>query len=179
VSFPRPTVRKLAGAVMTATMVMTAVIGTSGNVAAHEGIESSVPASGSTVAEPISSVTIDFGAVIGANTELGLVDPDGNELPSTTTVTSDTTAEVTFEPITAHGTYAVNYLAPSVVDGHLIVGSITFSYGTVAAGAPGPAVLPWVLFGIAAVVILGIGAWFSLQRHRRSALPADEPELVG
>lgn len=144
------------------------MFGATGSVSAHEGIESSEPASGSTVAEPISSVTIDFGAVIGDNTELGLVGPDGDELASTTTVTSDTTAELTFEPITVHGTYVVNYLAPSVVDGHLIVGSIDFAYGTAAADPPGPAVLAWVLSGVALVVILAVGAWFSLQRHRRA-----------
>ena len=162
-------------------LALSAVTGVSaGGASAHEGIASSEPAAGSTVAEPISSVTIDFGAVIGDNTELSLVGPDGAELAATTEVTSDTTAVLTFAPIAAHGTYVVNYLAPSVVDGHLIVGSIDFTYGSSAADAPGPANLPWILSAVAAVVILGIGAWFSLQRHRRAATVApDGTDLPG
>lgn len=161
--------------VATTALVMLAAgttVATGGPVLAHEGIKSSDPASGTTVEEPISSVTIDFGAEIGKNTELGLIAPDGTELASTTTVTSDTTAEITFDPVSDEGTYLVNYLAPSVVDGHLIVGAISFNYGSASIATPGPAILPWVLFGIAAVVILGIGAWLSLQRHRQERAPA-------
>ncbi len=108
-------------------------------------------------------MTIDFGAEIGANTELGLLAPNGDQLPSTTEVTSATTAEITFDPVTDQGTYVVNYLAPSVADGHLIAGAISFTYGSASGGSSG---MTWILFGIAAVVILGFGAWLSVRRHR-------------
>jgi methionine-rich copper-binding protein CopC len=136
---------------------------------AHEGIASSNPASGAELTEPIDSVTIDFGADIGTTAEIGIVGPDG-ELPSSTTVTSATEAITEFEPIDQHGTYTVNYLATSVVDGHLLGGSISFTYGQPSSGVMSP-----LLFGIIAVVILGIGAWLSWRAHvrQRDAALAD------
>jgi methionine-rich copper-binding protein CopC len=129
---------------------------------AHDGIASSDPASGAVLDEPIDSVTIDFGADIGTAVEIGLVGPDG-ELPTTTTVTSPTEAIARFALLDEHGTYTVNYLATSVVDGHLLGGAISFTYGGSSSDVMSP-----LVFGIIALVILSIGGWFSWRAHARS-----------
>lgn len=140
---------------------------------AHDGIASSDPASGAVLDEPIESVTIDFGADIGTAVEIGLVGPDG-ELPSTTTVTSATEAMAEFELLDEHGTYTVNYLATSVVDGHLLGGAISFTYGGSSSDVMSP-----LLFALIALVILSIGGWFSWRAHVRNRDdPSDESSAV-
>ncbi|MET0910950.1 MAG: copper resistance protein CopC [Ilumatobacteraceae bacterium] len=140
-------------------------------IAAHDGIASSDPVSGSVLDEPIDSVTIDFGAEIGSTTQIAVLAPDGSQIPSATMVTSASTATSEFETIEAEGTYTVNYLATSVVDGHVLGGAISFTYGDTTADTMSP-----VLFGAIAVVILGIGGWFSWRARQRShATAAADP----
>jgi methionine-rich copper-binding protein CopC len=153
----------------------TVVVGGGSSVGAHDGIASSSPASGSTIAQPIDVVTIDFGAEIGDDVELALLGPDDAALASTTTKTSSTTAKIEFDSLPRKGTYFVQYLAPSISDGHLFVGAISFTYGT----EPGGSIGVWVAFGLAAVVILGIGVWFSRRAHLRvRAQTATVPDLT-
>ena len=162
--------------IMRATIITAiTVIGTSFGVTtveAHNGIAASDPASGSTIEDPIDSVTIDFGADIGSTPQLALIGPDGTQIPSTTTVTSTTTATTEFDTIDDEGTYTVNYIATSVVDGHVLGGSITFTYGDSSADRMSP-----VLFGAIALVILGIGGWFS-WRARQRARDSDAAEPI-
>lgn len=103
-------------------------------VAAHEGIESSVPQNRSTIDEPISSAEIDFGEGISDGVSMFLTyDPgDGSivDIGGETTVTGDTTARLDFPEITEQGTYFVRYLAPIPADGHVVAGSISFTWGT-------------------------------------------------
>jgi methionine-rich copper-binding protein CopC len=161
--------RACAGALAAATLFTAMAVGwVASPVAAHEGIASSDPASGSTIDEPIDSITIDFGADIGETAQIALLAPDGTQITSDTTVTSATTATSQFEPIDDQGTYTVNYLATSVVDGHVLGGAITFTYGE-----SSPDVMSPVLFGAIASVILGIGAWFSWRAHQRSRVGHD------
>ncbi len=127
----------------------------------HDGIASSNPVSGAVLDEPIDAVTIDFGADIGTAVEIGIVGP-GGEIPSTTTVTSTTEAIAEFELLDERGTYTVNYLATSVVDGHLLGGAISFTYGESTSDVMSP-----LLFGLIALVILSIGGWFSWRAHVR------------
>ncbi len=174
VPYPRPFVSRPVAVAATAALVTLAALSPPAKSAAHEGIASSSPASGSTIAEPIDAVTIDFGAEIGDSVELALVGPDDVEMASTTMVTSPTTATIEFETLAEQGTYLVQYLAPSVADGHVIVGAISFTYGS----EPGPSIIPWVAFAAAAVVILAIGAWFSRRAHLRRPVDADDQAAV-
>ena len=169
VPFDAPVLR----AVIVATAITAiAAVGTAFGVTtvdAHSGIAASDPTSGSTIDDPIDSVTIDFGADIGSTAQLALIGPDGSQIPSSTTVTSTTTAVAEFDRIDDEGTYTVNYIATSVVDGHVLSGFITFIYGDTSADRMSP-----VLFGAIALVILGIGGWFSWRaRQRAHARDAD------
>jgi len=149
--------------VAVALTVVGAALAGGASASAHDGIASSDPVSGSVLDEPIDSVTIDFGAEIGPTTQIAVLGPDGEQIASTTTVTSTSTATSEFEPLDDEGTYTVNYLATSVVDGHVLGGAISFTYGDSSANTMSP-----VLFGAIAVVILAIGGWFSWRARQRS-----------
>lgn len=111
-------------------------------VAAHDGIESSTPENRSTIDDPISSAEIDFGEDISDEVSMFLTyDPgDGTivEIGGDTTKTGDSTARLDFPEITEQGTYFVRYLAPVPVDGHVVAGSISFSWGTPTAMVDSP-----------------------------------------
>ena len=138
------------------------------DVDAHDGIASSDPTAGSVIDDPIDSVTIDFGADIGDTAQIAVFLPDGTQIESDTTVTSETTATTTFDMIDEHGTYAVNYLATSIVDGHVLGGTISFTYGDGSSDT-----FPPLAFALIAVVILSVGGWFSWRARRRMHLADD------
>jgi methionine-rich copper-binding protein CopC len=130
---------------------------------AHEDIESSDPVSGTVVEEPISEVTIDFGVTVNDDLELALFDPDEQLVEGTTTVkVSDTVARIEFDPLDEPGTYIVRYLTTASVDGHFLVGAISFTYGSESGND-----VPWMMFALAMVVILAIGTALSFRLHRR------------
>jgi methionine-rich copper-binding protein CopC len=147
------------------------VVSVSSPAAAHDGIVSSEPASGSVIEQPIDSVTIDFGAEIGDSAQIAVLGPDGQQITSTTTATSSSTATTEFEMLEDEGPYTVNYLATSVVDGHVLGGAISFTYGDDDGTAD---TMSPVLFGAIAAVILGIGAWFSWRARQRARVDDDE-----
>lgn len=155
-------------------LVATLSVASAGNSAlAHDEIESSEPAHQSQLDDPISTVTINFGEPVG-NVELALVGPDDRDLPGTVTKVSDTEARLDFDELTREGEYIVRYLAEE--DGHLVAGAITFVYGS-RSGA-GASTTAWVLFGLAALVILAIGAAATIRRGRRTTGDDTEPALV-
>lgn len=148
--------------------------GVAGSVAAHDEIESSVPAHGSQFDEPISEVTITFDEPVG-NVEVALVGPDDRDRPGTVTKVSDTTVRLEFDLLTDEGEYLVRYLAEE--DGHLNAGAITFVYGSRAGSGAGATT--WILFGIAAALILAVGLFFTLRRAGRpDSETEDEPEPI-
>lgn len=140
-------------------------------VFAHDEIESSVPAHQSQFDDPISEVLINFGDPVGG-VELALVGPDNGDLPGTVEIVSDSEAKLLFDPLDAKGEYLVRYLAEE--DGHLIGGAISFVYGERA--GTGADLLTWGLFGVAAALILAIGAFYSLKRSRQTDTDHDDAE---
>ena len=104
---------------------------------AHDDIEGSSPANRSLINDPISSVDIDFGIAIGENTQMFLTYDPGNgeiiDIGGDTVVTGEETARLDFPELTEQGTYFVQYLAPVPADGHVLAGSISFSWGTATA----------------------------------------------
>ncbi|MET0909975.1 MAG: copper resistance CopC family protein [Ilumatobacteraceae bacterium] len=156
--------RSRAGVVAGIAVLIAAVVAAgAGPAAAHDGIASSDPASGAVIEESIDSVTIDFGADIGDTAQIALLAPDGTQLATTTTVASTTTATSSFDPIEDQGVYTVNYLATSIVDGHVLGGSFSFTYGDASSDT-----FPPLLFAGIALVILSIGAWFSWRARQRT-----------
>lgn len=128
---------------------------------AHDEIESSVPEHRAQFDDPISEVVINFGEPVG-NVELALVGPDDRDLPGTVVKVSDTTARLEFDPLEREGEYLVRYLAEE--DGHLVAGAITFVYGS--RSGTGAGATTWILFGAAAVLILGAGTALTVRRAR-------------
>lgn len=148
------------------TLALTVSVGVGSGAAAHDEISSSEPADRSQFDDPISEVTIEFGAPVDG-VEIALVDPDDREIEGTIVKVSDTTARLEFEPLADEGQYIVRYLAEE--DGHLVAGAISFVYGS--EDGTGAGATTWVIFGVVAAVILAIGGWLSLRRARRT----DEP----
>jgi methionine-rich copper-binding protein CopC len=111
-------------------------------VAAHDGIEASTPENRSTIDDPISSAEIDFGEGISDGVSMFLTyDPgDGSivNIGGETTKTGDSTARLDFPEISEEGTYFVRYLAPVPSDGHVVAGSISFTWGTPTATVDSP-----------------------------------------
>lgn len=142
-------------------------------VAAHDDIAGSNPPSRSTLQEPISSVEIDFGEAISDDVAMFLTydlgDNEFEELGGETVKTGETTARLDFDEVEREGTYFVRYLAPVPVDGHVIAGAISFTYGSPSTG--GPDGFPIVPFVAGALVVLAIGGWFS---YRRMQVPIDD-----
>lgn len=137
-----------------------------GTVAAHDEISTSDPENQSQIDEPISEVTVEFGESV-ADIEMAISNPDEIDLESTTVQLSDTTARLDFDTLTQEGRYIVRYIGQE--DGHLITGAITFVYGS--EGGPGVSAATWAIVALLGIVILGIGAFFTL---RRSQKPADD-----
>ncbi len=112
--------------------------------AAHDGISDSNPANRSTIDDPISSAEIDFGEGISDQVSMFLTyDPgDGTtvDIGGETVKTGDQTARLDFPEITEQGTYFVRYLAPVPSDGHVVAGSISFTWGapTAVVDSPNP-----------------------------------------
>ena len=111
-------------------------------VAAHDGITGSTPENRSTIDDPISSAEIDFGIGVSDDVSMFLTyDPgDGTivDIGGETTKTGDETARLDFPEIDVEGTYFVRYLAPVPADGHVVAGSISFTWGTPTATVDSP-----------------------------------------
>jgi methionine-rich copper-binding protein CopC len=141
-------------------------------VAAHDDIKSSTPTSRSTLTEPISTVEIDFGEAISDDVAMFLVYDLGNnefeDIGGETVKTGETTARLDFDEVEREGTYFVQYLAPVPVDGHVIAGAISFTYGSPSTG--GSDDFPIVPFIVGTLIVLAIGGWFT---YRRMLVPAD------
>ena len=159
--------------VVALTAMIAALTGFGGMVSAHDEIESSVPEHQSQFDEPISEVTIQFGAPVGG-VELALVGPDNEELGGTVVRLSSTSARLTFDPLPREGEYIVRYLAEE--DGHLVNGAISFVYGSRDGTSAGTST--WLVFGVVALVMLSIGGVWTWKLSQRQVAD-DEPEPRG
>ncbi len=116
----------------TAVVAATLLVG-GGAATAHDNIESSSPANGDVLSEPIDHVTIDFGEEISDAVQMFLryegADGEVEQIGGTVTKTSPTTARLDFPLLDREGTYFVNYIGPVPADGHVITGAIGFVYG--------------------------------------------------
>ncbi|WP_158412357.1 copper resistance CopC family protein [Ilumatobacter nonamiensis] len=151
-----------------------ALLAGSAPAAAHDDIAGSTPESRSTLDEPISTVEIDFGEVISDDVAMFLTydlgDNEFEDIGGTTVRTGDTTARLDFDEVEREGTYFVQYLAPVPIDGHVIAGAVSFTYGEPSSG--GSDAFPVIPFIAGAVVVLAVGGWFSYRRM----LAPDEPD---
>ncbi|MGI9646562.1 MAG: copper resistance CopC family protein [Ilumatobacteraceae bacterium] len=145
-----------------------------GPASAHDSIASSDPASGSTIDDPISEVTIDFGEGV-ANPEMAVFGPDDEIVESVTVQISDTAARAEFDELQTEGIYIVRYLAPVTADGHTLAGAIQFTYGSAGGDSN---VVPILLFCAVAILILSIGAYFSWRRYRQLSVDQEPAQTA-
>ena len=109
------------------------LLGPATRVAAHTGFESSTPANGATVAEPVIDVTIVF---TGPATPVGdgfvALDPDGTiRTPSNVATDDDMTFRLEFEPPLVGGAIGVRWEVQAP-DAHPIEGAFSFTVTAVA-----------------------------------------------
>lgn len=143
-----------------------ALLAGSAPAAAHDDIAGSTPPSRSTLDEPISTVEIDFGEDISDDVAMFLTydlgDNEFEDIGGTTVRTGPTTARLDFDTVEREGTYFVQYLAPVPIDGHVIAGAVSFTYGEPSnSGSSGFPVIPFIA---GAGAVLAIGGWFSYRR---------------
>ncbi len=139
------------------------VFGLTSEAGAHDGLASSDPEAGSTIDQPISEVTLEFPSPVVDNVQLTLVDPDENPIASTTTIVSPTVARIDFAPLDRKGQYIVRYTATVVDDDHLLIGAMSFRYGSAGNGLSAAA---WIVLILGSAAILAVGIAVSLRNQR-------------
>jgi len=126
------------------------------------------PAAGETV-QSVDVIIVDFaGPVDGERFEV--VDPSGERVAGTATVTDDGVAK--FDPAavaSGEGEYTVRYVAQSA-DGHLVSGEFAFTIGEVVADRGGT--LRWIAGAAAVIATLSIAAAATILRRSRTSAPA-------
>jgi methionine-rich copper-binding protein CopC len=143
---------------------------------ANPDIRTSTPGSLEVVDEPITFAEIHFELEITDDVTLQLVYDNGDgenftDLGGVTTKTGPQTATLDFDALPKKGTYFITYDTTSVLSGDEIVGATSFVWGQ-PSGTESSS-FPWLIFIPIAIVVLGIGAWFS---YRQMLVPADEEE---
>ncbi len=154
---------------------------------AHSRLESSDPASGTSVATAPQKVSLTFNEPVQPGfTVITVIGPDGDDYHSGDISEVDDTVSVGVLPLGPAGAYQIGYRVVSA-DGHPVSGSVPFTMTTagtgsgraappsgsspsgvvVPAAAPGgdggAPVWPWIA-GAVVVVVIGVGAALRLGR---------------
>lgn len=180
--------RWIRGGVVTLVAGLALVLGTA-PAWAHSRLESSDPASGSSLAAAPQKVSLTFNeAVQPGFTVVTVIGPDGRDYHSGDISEVDDTVSVGVLPLGPAGRYQVGYRVVSA-DGHPVSGSVAFTLTTAGPGSPqaavpagtaapsasgvvptaapegdgGAPVWPWIV-GAVLVVGLGVGAALRLGR---------------
>lgn len=162
--------RVLRGAAALLAGLVVGALPLAGVAAAHDDIAGSNPPTRSHLDEPITFAEIDFGIEIGDQIEMSLFydlgDGTSEEVGGETTRTGPTTARLDFGDLERQGTYFVRYLAPVPVDGHVMAGATSFTWGSPSSSSESFPVVPFVVIS---VVVLAIGAWMSWRRMQAAS----------
>lgn len=180
--------RWIRGGVVTLVAGLALVLGTA-PAWAHSRLESSDPASGSSLAASPPKVSLTFNeAVQPGFTVITVIGPDGKDYHSGDISEVDDTVTVGVLPLGPAGEYQVGYRVVSA-DGHPVSGSVAFTLSTAGPGSPqaaapagsaapsasgvvptaapagdgGAPVWPWIV-GAVLVVGLGVGAALRLGK---------------
>jgi methionine-rich copper-binding protein CopC len=153
---------------------------------AHSRLESSDPASGSSIASGPRQVSLTFNEPLQPGfTVITVIGPDGNDYHSGDPAEVDDTVSVSVLPLGPAGTYKIGYRVVSA-DGHPVSGNIPFTLTTAGPGSPkaappigsaaqppsgeaaassdgGAPVWPWI---VGAVVVVGLGVGAALRMGR-------------
>ncbi len=123
-------------------LVVGALVASTAPASAHTDLESSDPADGSVVSEPVTSVSFTFGAAVEAvDDELGIFYAAGDPIEIATVTSEESGTVIRLTPIDPleGGVFGARW-AIHGTDGHPVVGSITFTVeaGTSATTVPVP-----------------------------------------
>jgi len=143
-------------------LVVAAVLLTTGVAFAHTELASAEPAPGSTVAGPISRLTLNFSEPIDSGSGVQIFAGAFEAVGGVSTTTARNTLTVRLDPPLALGTYTVQWLAVGA-DGHPVSGSYQFAVST----ASRPTRL-WPLLAIFALLAVA-GAGFAIWRRTHAA----------
>jgi methionine-rich copper-binding protein CopC len=137
-------------------------------------IRNSTPRSLEVVSDAITLAEIQFELEISDDVTLELVYDKGDgenftKLGGVTTKTGPQTATLEFDALPEHGTYFITYDATSVLSGDEIVGATSFVWGQPSSSQSSS--FPWLIFIPIALIVLGVGAWFS---YRQMLVPVDD-----
>ncbi|WP_041298451.1 copper resistance CopC family protein [Ilumatobacter coccineus] len=132
----------------------------------NDDVRFSSPRSRERIDEPITFAELEFDFDIDDDIQLDLVYDRGDgenfdELGGTTTKTGPSGARLDFDLLEDEGTYFIRYTGTATASGGEVRGATSFTYGDPSSSDSGFPVLP---FALAAALILGAGAWFSLRR---------------
>lgn len=147
---------------VTATVVLLAAPGYQLAYGHDDDALDTTPGAGETV-QSVADIVVDFaGPVDGERFEV--VDPSGERVEGTTSVTDDGVA--TFAPAAAvatEGEYTVRYVAQSA-DGHLVSGEFAFTVGEGEPDSGGS--LRWIAAAAAVVATLSVAAAATIVRRK-------------
>lgn len=167
-------IKRITGAAFVlALMAVLALIG-AGAASAHATRVSADPAPDSSLDKGPDRVSGTFNEQLQTSfAAMTVVGPDGNLWSTGPTEIQGAVASVGLRPLGPVGTYTVNYRVTSA-DGHVVSGSWSFRLTTAGTGTPGPPVgasgpvdegVPVWPFIVAAVAIVGAGAWWAVRRR--------------
>jgi len=188
---PRTTRRRRArhvAALLVAGVALVAPIALAPAASAHDAFVGSTPKAGSTVTAAPTSVTVSFEEPpLAAGLAVAVTAPDKTLVTSGDPVLTGSDVVSALVPLTRSGTYTVAWRIVAD-DGHPVTGTFTFALdlaGSGATGSAGPssAASPsvslaaategsstsasWIIAGLGALLLLGVGV--ALAMRRRSA----------
>lgn len=105
----------------------------------HAVLTASDPAAGAALAQAPEVIVLNFNEPVGVN-RLALLAPDGQSVPVGPAQAADAQVRIPLPALAAQGTYLLSWRASSA-DGHPVGGTLDFTIGTTAAGAPAAAAL--------------------------------------
>ena len=166
--------RRLLAMTLAALALAASALAGAGTASAHATRTGADPAEHAKLTESPQRVSATFNEQLQkAFAAMTVVGPDGNLWSDGEPQVEGAVVSVGVRPLGPAGTYTVNYRVTSA-DGHVVSGSWAFELTVEGTGTPGPAAaapsssdegLPVWPFVLAAVVIVGGGAWWAVRRQ--------------
>lgn len=119
----------------------------------HAVLTGSDPAIGAALTQAPEVIVLNFNEPVGI-TRLALLSPDGQSVPVGPAQAADSQVRIPLPALDAQGTYLLSWRASSA-DGHPVGGTVDFTVGAAAAGAPAAAALADASPGLDFAIWLG------------------------
>jgi methionine-rich copper-binding protein CopC len=166
--------RVVATVVLAMSLIVMAVAG-AGAASAHATRVATDPVENAELSQAPQKVSATFNETLQPQfAAMTVVGPDGNLWSSGDPHVDGAVVSVGVRPLGPAGTYTVNYRVTSA-DGHVVSGSWSFRLTVASTGTPGPSAsttqpsgdgIPVWPFFVAASVIVAVGVFWAVRRHR-------------